>query len=77
MTKEETRPCPSCPDGYVWTTYGQTGKTCPTCLGKAVVRLNGEPIRKSRQVLDEEEDWKRNGRHFDYYRESDELPAAS
>lgn len=31
------RACPSCPDGYVWTQDGPTGKTCPTCLGKAYI----------------------------------------
>ena len=29
------RACPSCPDGYVWNSSGQTPKECPTCKGKA------------------------------------------
>lgn len=43
------KPCPSCPDGYVWTSNGQTGKTCPTCKGYAVVHLNGDPLTKQEQ----------------------------
>ena len=27
------RPCPSCPDGYVWDRNGPTRKTCPVCKG--------------------------------------------
>ena len=38
----QTRPCPSCPDGNVWTAEGPTGKTCPTCNGHGFVYLNGE-----------------------------------
>lgn len=33
------RPCPACPDGYLWTAYGPTLKPCPTCLGHAWVAL--------------------------------------
>ncbi len=29
------RPCPDCPDGYLWNSNGQTAKACPTCGGKA------------------------------------------
>jgi hypothetical protein len=29
--------CPSCPDGYVWTREGPTGKACPTCKGLAYI----------------------------------------
>lgn len=38
------RPCPACPDGYVWTANGPIGKTCPVCNGHAVVQRNGAPI---------------------------------
>ena len=30
-------PCPSCPDGNVWTVNGPTGKACPTCGGNAYI----------------------------------------
>ncbi len=36
--------CPSCPDGYVWDSNGQTAKCCPKCNGHAVVHLDGRPI---------------------------------
>ena len=39
---EELKPCPACPDGYVWTSNGPTGAACKTCGGYAVVKLNGE-----------------------------------
>ncbi len=32
-----TKPCPDCPDGYVWTASGPTEKECPTCLGLSFV----------------------------------------
>jgi len=40
-TSHDARPCPACPDGYVWTTQGQTGAPCRTCGGFAVVHLDG------------------------------------
>lgn len=39
-------PCPLCPDGSVWDTFGPTGKTCPKCKGYAVVHLNGAALTK-------------------------------
>lgn len=43
------RPCPSCPDGYVWNRDGQTPRTCPTCKGFAVVHMDGTPLNKPEQ----------------------------
>lgn len=40
---EELMPCPACPDGYVWTSDGPTGKCCPVCKGYAAVKLDGSP----------------------------------
>jgi uncharacterized protein (DUF983 family) len=30
-------PCPDCPDGHTWDSYGPTGKVCETCKGEAYV----------------------------------------
>jgi len=40
---EQLQNCPKCPDGYIWTSDGPTGKCCPVCRGYAVVQLNGSP----------------------------------
>lgn len=40
------RPCTNCPDGFVWTRTGPTGKACPVCKGFAVLHLNGSPLTK-------------------------------
>jgi hypothetical protein len=39
------KPCPSCPDGYVWGSDGPTAKTCPRCLGHAVINFDGSCLR--------------------------------
>lgn len=56
---EELKPCPSCPDGYVWSYNGPTGTTCKTCKGYAVVTLNGEPCAEARaRFVEIEEDYR-------------------
>ena len=41
---ELVRPCPSCPDGSVWTSNGPTAKRCPTCNGHAALRADGSAL---------------------------------
>lgn len=47
MDDEQLKPCPHCPDGYVWNTNRPTGATCKTCLGYAVVTLSGSPCAEA------------------------------
>jgi len=49
MTDADFRPCPQCPDGYVWNSDGSTGKTCQLCKGYAVVNPDGSPLTKEQQ----------------------------
>ena len=35
IIESDSHACPACPDGYVWTREGPTGKTCPVCKGTA------------------------------------------
>lgn len=35
--RRERVACSACPDGYVWTRNGPTGKACPVCKGKAYI----------------------------------------
>lgn len=39
------KPCPACPDGYVWTMEGPTAAMCPVCKGHAMLNLDGSPLR--------------------------------
>lgn len=41
---QELIPCPACPDGYVWTTNGQTAAKCKVCNGYAALKRNGEKL---------------------------------
>lgn len=43
------KPCPVCPDGYVWDSNGPTSRACPVCNGYAVVHLDGSPIGPRRK----------------------------
>ena len=52
---DELMPCPSCPDGYVWTSNGPSAKACPTCKGYAVVNRNGSPCAAAIRALDVKE----------------------
>lgn len=38
------KPCPSCPDGYLWTANGPTSAPCKTCGGCALVHLDGSQL---------------------------------
>ena len=41
---ELCRPCPRCPDGYVWNSNGPTPKCCPVCNGHAALRADGSAL---------------------------------
>lgn len=41
------RPCPMCPDGYIWDYQGPTAAMCPVCKGHAVVHLDGTPLTQT------------------------------
>lgn len=56
IDEDELQSCPHCPDGYVWNSQGQTGKTCPTCKGHAVVNLDGSALTTDEPFLSFEED---------------------
>ncbi len=45
-------PCTDCPDGFVWTTKGQTNQECPTCKGHGFLSLTtSNPTRQDADTV--------------------------